>query len=285
MRVPRTRFSASESVPISSSPAKRADPTAPTFEASSPRHARKVCDFPEPDSPTTATHSPAATASETSCTTRCVPCAVVKSTQRPSSASRSLVAAISAHSRIERIAEPVAEKVQREEEGGQHRTWKQKLPGRTLHRERALRDQPTKTGQRLLHAQPEKTQEALEEDELRHGERGVDGDGAEQIRHDVARDDPVCGQSERDRGVDEPATAQSKGLTPDDTGHGQPPDRADRDEDEPQTAAKHDGQYDHEEHVRQRVENVDKAHHPFVDAAAQVTGGRPPRDADHEAHN
>ena len=93
------------------------------------------------------------------------------------------------------------------------------------------------------------------------------------------------GQSERDRGVDEPATAQRKGLAADDTGHGQPPDRADRDEDEPQTAAKHDGQHDHEEHVRQRVENVDKAHHPFVDAAAQVTGGRPPGDANHEAHN
>ena len=43
-------------------------------------------------------------------------------------------------------------------------------------------------------------------------------------------------------------------------------------------------QQDHEEHERQRVEDVDDAHHELIDAAAEVARDRAVGDADHEAH-
>jgi hypothetical protein len=73
-------------------------------------------------------------------------------------------------------------------------------------------------------------------------------------------------------------------LAAHDARHGQPLDRADRDEDQEDVAAEHDHEQDHEEHERQRIHDVDEAHHQVVDAAAEIAGDRSPGDADHEAH-
>ena len=80
----------------------------------------------------------------------------------------------------------------------QHGRRHQQQPRRGLHLERALGDQPAEAGERLLHAEAEEAQEALEQDHLRHRERRVDDHRAEHVRHDVARDD-ACAAAGRAR--------------------------------------------------------------------------------------
>ena len=59
-----------------------------------------------------------------------------------------------------------------------------------------------------------------------------------------------------------------------DARHIEPFDSADRDEDERKmTAERHDQQND-EEHERQRIENIDKAHHQGVEPTADIAGNR-----------
>ena len=93
-----------------------------------------------------------------------------------------------------------------------------------------------------------------------------------------------AGKPERHGGHDELALAQRERLAAHDARHGEPADRADREEDEPQAAPEDDREDDDEEHVGQRVEHVHDAHHPAVHAPAEVARGRAPGHADHDAH-
>ena len=92
-----------------------------------------------------------------------------------------------------------------------------------------------------------------------------------------------AGSAERDGRLDELALPQRERLAAHDARHGEPADRADGEEDQQQAATEHHGQDDHEEHVRQRIQHVDDAHHPAVDAPAEVAGGGAPGNADHDA--
>ena len=89
----------------------------------------------------------------------------------------------------------------------------------------------------------------------------------------------------RDGGVDEFAPAQAQRLPAHDARHGEPAHRADGDEQRGDAAALEQRRKDDDdEHVGQRIDDVDEAHHGRVDAAAEIAGGGAPGDADADAH-
>jgi hypothetical protein len=88
---------------------------------------------------------------------------------------------------------------------------------------------------------------------------------------------------ERDRRLDEFLPLQREHLAAHDARHRQPLDRADRDEQQHEVAAEYRHQQDHEDRERQRIQDVDDAHHDCVDLAAEVRSDRSPQHADRRA--
>src|ERR1051325_12030712 len=96
-------------------------------------------------------------------------------------------------------------------------------------------------------------------------------------------DDPPLRYTTRLRSLDEFPAPEADCLAPHDTGHVQPRDRADRDVDQGDFAAKDDGQQDDEEDEGNGIEDVDDAHHGAVDSPADEAGGSAPQRADDHA--
>src|SRR5258708_542223 len=99
--------------------------------SSRPMMALPVSDLPAPDSPTTPSTSPGAISKETSSTASKVPRRVGNSTRRPrTSSSGGLFDVLislplgSSQLGIERVAQPVAQQIDREHECREHDSWK-----------------------------------------------------------------------------------------------------------------------------------------------------------------
>src|SRR5215831_16852600 len=221
MPAPRMRSSAAPESDRSSVPRKRALP----FAASRPSGARNTWLLPAPDSPTTPRHSPGATERAMSCAATMRPRGVSNATVRCESSSTAPPWASGAAG-IEGIAQSVTEKIQAAEQ--QHETGRghEQHPGRRFHLRRAEEDQVAEARVRLLHAEPEETEEALEHDHLRDAERRIHEHRAEEIRHDVTAENPWGGEPQRPRGLDELAPPQGERLPAHDAGHRQPANAA-----------------------------------------------------------
>src|SRR6266404_2839577 len=218
-------FNCGGCAPRISPPSKRTLPRAVALPASRPMAAMKICVLPDPDSPTMATHSRAATASDTCRTAKMLRSGCEKLTVKSSMLN---TGAISALLHVEGVAQSVAEDIQGKQQHRQKSAGHQQYPGRRLHFSRAFGNQSPQACMGFLDPQSEKTQEAFEHDDLRHGERRVDDDGSDDIGDHVFDDDARGARPRRHRGLDEFATANAQGLTAHDARHGEPTHRADR---------------------------------------------------------
>ena len=92
---------------------------------------------------------------------------------------------------VECVAQPVAQKEEGEDGDDEEKQREGDLPViAELHGARAFVDQRAERGRRLLHTQPQKADEAFEDDHVGHQQRGIDDHDAEQVGHDVPKDDP-----------------------------------------------------------------------------------------------
>src|SRR5580658_2271425 len=276
MRAPRTPFHTRRRAPESCRLPRRTMPETCACGGVSPMTASIAWLLPAPDSPTSARHSPAATVKDRSLTASTGARALPKRTLNPSTLSTGVAAsAASGLAGIERIAQTVADEVEAEEQRHEYARRHEEHPGRGLHVLRTIANETAETRERLLHAETQEAQKALEQDHLRHGERGVDDDGTQHVGHHVAQQDVVRAGAARARSLDEGLMAKRHGLTTHDACHGEPADCADGSEKHVRIAAPEQRrERDHEEQVRQRVEYVDRAHHGAVRAAADVARGR-----------
>src|SRR3954471_3492363 len=185
------RLSAASSRPRSSSPRYLTEPSALPFAASRPIAASMVWLLPEPDSPTTATVSQRRTVRFTARTASTTPSGVLKRTCRPEtwSSVSSPMPPTSMVPRVERVAQSVAEEVEREQRDDEEDRGEDQHPRRCLDRCRALRDEGAEAGQRLLHAEPEEREEALQQDDARHQDGDENDHRSDGVRDDMAADD------------------------------------------------------------------------------------------------
>src|SRR5258708_14297078 len=285
---PRMRFSCGAGAPRISPPSKRTLPSAVALPASRPMAAMKVCVWPEPDWPRRATRWGGARASDTRRTAEMLRSGCEKLTVKSSMLSKD---AKSALLHVEGVAQSVAEDIQGKQQHRQKSAGHEQYPGRRLHFSRAFGNQSPQARMGFLDAQSEETQEAFEHDDLRHGERGVDDDGSDDIGDHVFDDDAGGARPRRHRGLDELPPANAQGLTAHDARHGEPTHRADRQKQEIFAAAEDDGQEYDEEDQRQSAQDLDNSHHHMVGAPADVARNGAVADADeqtdgtrHQAH-
>ncbi len=182
----------------------------------------------------------------------------------------------------ESIAQSVAEDIQGKQQHRQKSAGHQQYPGRRFHFACALGDQSPQARVRFLDAQSEKAQEAFEHDDLRHGERGVDDDGSDDIRDHVFGDDAGGARPRGDRGLDEFSPANAHSLTAHDARHGEPAHRADRQEQQRFAAAEDDGQEYDEKNQRQSAQDFNDPHHHMVGAPADIARDGAVADADRQ---
>src|SRR5882724_3042748 len=135
---PRMRFNRGAGAPRVSLPSKRTLPWAAALPASRPMAAMKICVLPDPDSPTMATHSRAATATDTCRTAEMLRFGREKPTVNSSMVN---MGAKSAFLHIEGVAQSVAEDIQGEQQHRQNSAGYQQYPRRRLHFARAFGDQ------------------------------------------------------------------------------------------------------------------------------------------------
>src|ERR1700733_5457311 len=148
---------------------------------------------------------------------------------------------------VEGVAQAIAEDIQAKQQHGQKAAGNQQHPGSSFHFARTLGDQGTQARTGLLNSESEKTQEALEQDDLRHRERGVHDHRSDDIGNHVPQDDAACAGSRGDRRLDEFPLTNTQGLAANDAGHGQPAHGAYREKQQVFTASENDGQeYDEE---------------------------------------
>src|SRR3954468_20802941 len=153
---------------------------------------RFVTDFPEPDSPTIPSVSPRATSKLTPSTARTVLSSSEKYV-RSSFTDRRGAAAIRTsalpHLGIERIAQAIAEKIQREQRNRHRDSRTDQLPREQRDVLNAVRRQAAPRRERRLHSEPQKRQEGLEQHDRRNRQRRIDDHRPERVGHEVARND------------------------------------------------------------------------------------------------
>src|SRR5260370_32448738 len=127
---PRMRFNRGAGAPRVSLPSKRPLLWAAALRARRPRAAMKICVLPDPDSPTMATHSRAATASDTCRTAKMLRSGCEKLTVKSSMLN---MGAKSALLHVEGVAQSVAEDIQGKQQHRQKSAGYQQYPGCRLH--------------------------------------------------------------------------------------------------------------------------------------------------------
>src|SRR5579862_1227527 len=146
--------------------------------------------LPAPDSPTSARHSPAATVKDRSDTASTTPRLPPKRTLSPSTLSTGLAASPSSGlAGIERITQSIADEIESQKQRHEDTRRHEEHPARRFHVLGAVTNEAAEARERLLNAQPQKAQKALEQNHLWDGERGVDDDGAEHVRYDMTHQD------------------------------------------------------------------------------------------------
>ena len=211
--------------------------------------------FPEPDSPTIPRHSCAPTVSETPRTAAMVPPAMriadseahaIRSVGRGSTSPRHRRVPASNASRS-----PSPKMFRQTSSSRQEHAGREQYPGRGLHLSGALRDQRAETRARLLDSEPEKTQEALEQNDLRDGQRRIHDHRSDDVRQHVFADDARGAGARGDRRLDVFLAPDAQGLPAHDSRERQPADGADRHEQQVLVPAEHHRQENHEENQRQ----------------------------------
>src|SRR5882757_1903078 len=276
---PRTRFSVGPSTLNNSLPSNRTLPLTCALPSSSPMAAMKICVLPDPDSPTSPTHSEGAMLKDTPSTASMIPVRCEKLMRKRSTLN---VGTMSAILDVEGVAQAIAEDVQAKQQNRQEAAGNQQDPGSGFHFAGTLGDQGAQACARFLNSQSKKAQEAFEQDDLRHGERGVHDHRSDDIGDDVPQDDAACAGSRCDRSLDEFPLTNAQGLAANDAGHGQPADGAYREKQEIFTAPKNDRQKYHEENQRQSAQDFDQSHHQMIGAAADVACDGPVAHADQQ---
>src|SRR6185312_15643888 len=258
---------------------------------SRPITARKAWLLPAPDSPTTPRHSPGATVRFKSRTAYCSPAAAAYATLSDSMERTGIARALpvpgapASAARIERVTQCISEQIETEQEQREQARGTCEQPGCRAHLRGAVANQASEARERLLDAEPEEAQEALEEDHLRHCKGRVDDHRAREIWNDVARHDPRRARAARHRRLDERPARERECLPAHDPRHGDPADRADSGEQYVRVAAAEKcRERDDEQQVRERIETVHDPHHHCVRAASGKAGHRAPCDPDHDAH-
>src|ERR671930_104039 len=133
--------------------------------------------------------------------------------------------------RVEGVADPVAEQVEREN-GEQERGAGEgeEPPGAAEDRGR-LRDHLAPARLRRIDADAEKRERRLEQDVLRDHQRRVDDDRRDEVRQDLAEQDRSIARAGSSGCLDELLLAQGEDLTADDAADVGPVDDDDRDDD------------------------------------------------------
>src|SRR5438093_10491479 len=150
----------------------------------------KIWLLPEPDSPTTPTVSPSPTLKLTPFTASTIPSGVEKrtssrSTSRMDSPVRTGLAVLG----VEGVAQTVADEVEREQGHAQEDGRIKQAPRRALHHLGSLGNEHAPARLRLLHAEPEKADEAFGQDHRWNCERDVDHHRTHRVRDDVPAND------------------------------------------------------------------------------------------------
>src|SRR5579875_2080822 len=152
-----------------------------------PSSARPVSDFPEPDSPTIPRRSPRRTVSETPRTAGIgTPSWPAKATSRPS-ISASGVSISASMTRIENIAQTVAEQIEREAHRENRETGNGRDPPRVEQHVTSRGDHVAPFRTRRLRAEPEKAEPRDRENDAGHVERRAHDHGGRAQRHDIAQ--------------------------------------------------------------------------------------------------
>src|ERR1043166_9537083 len=297
------RISASES-DRRSRPRKRMLPptTRPGGEATSRRMLSAVTLLPLPDSPTTASVSPAWSVNDTPSTARTTPSSVKKWVWRSrTSSSVSVTSRLPSSfaperpARIERVAQAVAEEVERHDREEDRAAGCEEHPGERRQHALAARgvQHVAPARGRGLHADAEEAQEHLTQDVARdrHG-RGHDRE-RHRVRQDVAHDDPQARRPERLGREHVLRLPERQHHATDDPGEARPADeRQDRDDREVgllarQLEREHAAQRHDQVEAGDAQEQLGAAHDEHVDPAADVAAHaaeeEPERERDEDA--
>ena len=116
---------------------------------------------------------------------------------------------------------------------------------------------------RRLNAQPEETEERLEQHHCRDGQCRVNDHRAKDVGHHVTEKDAVRRQTKRDACLDEFLAPQTHHLASDDASHGQPLHRTDGDKEQQHVPLAGDGEFGaaRPEPLVDRVAEVFREHH------------------------
>src|SRR5581483_2879975 len=152
-----------------------------------PSSASAVIDLPQPDSPTSATTSPAPTANDTPSTIDAPSISTVRSSTVSAGASDIAKPLADARLRIEPIAQPVAEHVDREYQQEQAPAGKGHDPPGALHILPADAHDRSPARRRRLDAKPEERQAGLEQDHQAEFGGGDHQQGTCDVRQHMAK--------------------------------------------------------------------------------------------------
>ena len=146
-------------------------------------------------------------------------------------------------------------------------------------------EQVAPAGGRGRHAEPKERHRRVDEDRVRHAERGGDDHGAGHVRHQMPEHHMIVAGAELPADLHVVAGAQAEHLAPDQPRRGLPARRGDRQDDDDQGRRGDRGQQDDEEQERDGEQGIDHAHQRRVDEPADVACGRTPDHAERGAQD
>src|SRR5690554_5529534 len=219
MSLPRIARNLPPDIVRRSSPLNSARPATFALWGNRPSRASALTDLPDPDSPTMARVSPGFNEKLRPRTAAASPRRVGKVTVRSSTERRgSTMSGAGDGLRVERVAQPVADEVEAEDDGGDHGARDEHRAGHRGELTLVLGDQGAEGGLGRLDAEGEERQGALEDDGGTRDEGELDDDGPDRVREHVAEDDAVPPRACRTGGLDELLLTEGEELRPDDSG-------------------------------------------------------------------
>src|SRR6185503_2449529 len=249
-----------------------------------------VTDFPQPDSPTMPSVSPAATWNVTPSTARTTPSRVknwvwrsVTRVSRPTSAESSL----GLHPRVQCVAQPVPHERERKH-------YDRDADGRQKHGPRVRREEretlvdhlsPRRRRRDDAHAKERKGR--LAEDRAGNGEGGRDDERRERVGQQMLGHDPARRRPDRAGRLDELAFFEGKHLPSGQPRDPDPADDRDGNEDQQQAVqelaeravAERRDDDQQEEEVGERIDDVGEAHQTLIEPSAEEAGSHAHGDA------
>src|SRR5579885_2450398 len=183
-----------------------------------------------------------------------------------------------AETRVEDVAQPVAEEVEAEDGEHDREPREDSHPDVGVDEAAGVGEHVPPGGFRRLGAEAEEAERRLGEDRLREVDGYEDGQRRDDVREDVAPDDPQVARSERARRLDERLTHHLEHRRPDHAGELGREDDPDRHHRVQARRAEEADDEEPEQQVGEGEDHVDEAHQHEVEEAP-VEGGE---DADHE---